>query len=151
MTPISHAILHRNTLLALTIIDGALGIFLEAANPEDKMHARCQIVKRWVDACSPELRVKRLSSGAQRDLDAACEALAPHMIIDATGEVLLKSWAGLFWAGFTLLLDVRKSRSITTGRAWAWLERTCWTLGYMLIEISPGCDEQGTDIYLEIL
>lgn len=145
------AVHHRDTLLALTVIEAALGILLNAVKPNDKLHVRCQTVKRWLDTCSPMLRVKRLSSGAQRDLDAACEALAPHMAMDATGEALLKSWAALYWTGFTMLLNVRRMGvSLTVGTSWGWLERTCWSLGYLLIEIAPGCDEQGTDIFLQV-
>lgn len=147
-----HAIQHRDTLLALTVMEAALGILLKAADPDDKLHARCQTVQRWLDACSPALHVKRLSSGAQRDLDAACEALAPHMDMDSTGDKLLKSWASLYWTGFTMLLDVRRCcTDFTVGKPWGWLERTGWSLGYLLMELAPGCDEKGTDIFLEVV
>lgn len=152
MTTIPHAIQHRDTLLALTVMEAALGVLLEAANPNDKLHVRCQTVQRWLDACSPALHVKRLSSGAQRDLDAACEALAPHMVMEGTGEELLKSWAAFYWTGFTMFIGVRNARGdITKGKSWGWLERSGWALGHLLMEIAPGCDETGTDIFLEVV
>lgn len=151
MSPTPHAIQHRDTLLALTVIEAALGMLLKEAKPGTKLYTRCQTVQRWIDVCSPALRVKRLSSGAQRDLDAASEALAPHMKMNATGADLLRCWSAFFWAGFTMLLDARKMcAGITTGRPWAWLERTGWGLGYLLMQLTPGCDETGTDIFLEV-
>lgn len=31
------------------------------------------------------------------------------------------------------------------------LERTGWGLGYLLMELAPGCDVEGTDIFLEVV
>lgn len=151
MTPIPYAIQHRDTLLALTVMEAALGILCKIAKPGSKLATRCTTVRRWIDECSPALRVKRLSSGAQRDLDAACEALAPHMLTEGTGPELLKSWSAQFWTGFTMLLDARKRcTDVATGKPWGWLERTGWGLGYLLMELAPGCDEAGTDIFIEV-
>lgn len=151
MTVTPHAIQHRDTLLALTVIEAALGMLLKEATPSTKLYTRCQSVQRWVDACSPLLRVKRLSSGAERDLDAASQALAPHMKMDATGADLLRCWSAFYWTGFTMLFSARlMCAGITTGRPWGWLERTGWALGDVLMELCPGCDEAGTDIFLEV-
>ena len=45
----------------------------------------------------------------------------------------------------------RRCTDFTVGRPWGWLERTGWGLGYLLMEIAPGCDEAGTDIFLEVV
>lgn len=151
MTPTPHAIQHRDTLLALTVMEAALGILLKIAKPGSKLATRCATVQRWIDECSPALRVKRLSSGAQRDLDAACESLAAHMLTEGTGPELLQSWSAQYWAGFTMLFSARLTfTDFTVGKPWGWLERTGWALGYLLIDICPGCDEAGTDIFLEV-
>ncbi len=95
--------------------------------------------------------IKRLSSGAQRDLDAACESLAAHMMTEGTGPDLLQSWSAQYWTGFTMFLDARRRcTDFTTGRPWGWLERTGWSLGYLLMELATGCDVAGTDIFLEV-
>lgn len=149
--PIPHAIQHRDTLLALTVMEAALGILLKIAKPGSKLATRCQTVSRWIEECSPALKVRRLSSGAQRDLDAACESLAAHMMTEGTGPELLRNWSAQYWTGFTMLLDARRRcTDFTVGRPWGWLERTGWGLGYLLMEIATGCDEAGTDIFLEV-
>ena len=146
-----HAIQHRDTLLALTVMEAALGILLKIAKPGSKLATRCQTVSRWIDACSPALKVKRLSSGAQRDLDAACESLAAHMMTEGTGPELLRNWSAQYWTGFTMLFDARRRcTDFTVGRPWGWLERTGWSLGYLLMELAPGCDEGGTAIYMAL-
>lgn len=151
MTPTPHAIQHRDTLLALTVMEAALGILLKVAKPGTPLATRCQTVQKWIGECSPALRVKRLSSGAQRDLEAACDLLAAHMTTEGTGQELLAGWSAQYWAGFTMYLDARsRCADITTGKPWGWLERTGWGLGYLLMELAPGCDEAGTDIYLEV-
>lgn len=149
--PIPHAIQHRDTLLALTVMEAALGILLKIAKPGSKLATRCATVSRWIDACSPALKVRRLSSGAQRDLDAACESLAAHMMTEGTGPELLRNWSAQYWTGFTMFLDARRRcTGFTVGRPWGWLERTGWSLGYLLMELATGCDVAGTDIFLEV-
>ena len=81
-TPFPHAIQHRDTLLALTVMEAALGILLKIAKPGSKLATRC--------------------------------------------------------ADFTV------------GRPWGWLERTGWSLGYLLMELAPGCDVAGTAIYMAL-
>ena len=146
-----HAIQHRDTLLALTVMEAALGILLKIAAPGSRLATRSANVSRWIEECSPALKVKRLSSGAQRDLDAACESLSVHMLTEGTGPELLQSWSAQYWTGFTMLLDARRRcTDFTVGKSWGWLERTGWSLGYLLMELAPGCDVAGTDIYLEV-
>ena len=145
------AIQHRDTLLALTVMEAALGILCKIAKPGSKLATRCATVSRWIDACSPDMKVKRLSSGAQRDLDAACGSLAAHMMTEGTGPELLQSWSAQYWTGFTMLLDARRRcTDFTVGKPWGWLERTGWGLGYLLMDLAPGCDEAGTDVYLVV-
>ena len=33
-------------------------------------------------------------------------------------------------------------------QAWVYLDMTAWTLGQMLMQMVPGCDEDGTAIYM---
>ena len=50
-----------------------------------------------------------------------------------------------------MFLDARRRcTDFTVGKPWGWLERTGWSLGYLLMELAPGCDEAGTDVYLEV-
>lgn len=145
---------HTTAVLALT----ALTAPLEALEPQfannKRIAAQIARVRRWIDDCSASTRTKKLSSGAKRDLDAICSGLAPHMEATAampTIEERLRRWAELYWAATGWLSDaVRMCPAYAEGRAWAYLESTAHTFGHMLMRIYPGCDEAGTDIFLEV-
>ena len=86
-----HAIQHRDTLLALTVMEAALGILLKIAKPGSKLATRCQTVSRWIDECSPALKVKRLSSGAPAPVvepPAEDEVVETEVVEDETVEVV---------------------------------------------------------------
>jgi len=143
---------HRDALFSLSVIEAALGVLHPASHTDPVFNLRCGNVRRWLDRSAEELHVERIVSGAKRDLDAMCVQLAPHLPGDeVSGEELLAGWGAIYWTGFTLLLGARQTCPLyVKGHNWRWLIQTGWTLGHLLMELSPGCDIHGTDIYLEM-
>ncbi len=143
---------HTKTVLALTAIEAAVEqmlIFVTDKKTTDQIAK----VRKWVDLCSAATKVKRLSSGAKRDLESTLPRLAPH--IDATmgmsAEDEFRRWAEIFFVGLTLSYDVQATCPLYgKSREWGYLDTTAETLGRMLLARHPGCDEAGTSIYMAL-
>lgn len=150
--PIPHAIQHRDTLLALTVMEAALGILLKIAKPGSKLAGSLATVRKWVRECIKDLlKKKKPSAGTERDMRAISQKLGEFMMCEGNGLDMFKSWSAQYWTGFTMFLDARRRcTDFTIGRPWGWLERTGWSLGYLLMELAPGCDVAGTDIFLDL-
>ena len=69
---------HTKTVLALTAIEAAVEQILPFIT-DKKTTDQIAKVRKWVDQCSAATKVKRLSSGAKRDLESACSVLAPYI------------------------------------------------------------------------
>ena len=69
---------HTKTVLALTAIEAAVEQMLPFIT-DKKTTDQIAKVRKWVDLCSAATKVKRLSSGAKRDLESACAVLAPYI------------------------------------------------------------------------
>lgn len=143
---------HTKTVLALTAIEAAVEQMLPFIT-DKKTAAQIAKVRKWVDLCSAATKVKRLSSGAKRDLESACAVLAPY-IEDTAGMTDADScrrWAELFFVGLTLSYDVQATCPLYgKSREWGYLDTTTETLGRMLLARHPGCDEAGTAIYMHL-
>lgn len=145
---------HTTAVLALTALTAPLEALAPQLATNRLIAQQVARVRRWIEACSASTRTKKLSSGAKRDMDAICSGLAPHMEATATMPAIedrLRRWAELYWAAMGWLSDaVRLCPAYADGRAWAYLETTAYTLGHTLIRLYPGCDEAGTDIFIEV-
>lgn len=139
-------------VLALTAITAPLEIFTEAAAPGTVFDKQLRKVARWRDECANITRGTRLSSGAKRDIDSMCGRLAPYIMTEhMTHDARLRRWAEILWVGAILAADIRSTCPIY-GRTqqWVYLDMTVWTLGRILIQMVPGCDEGGTAIYMHM-
>lgn len=143
---------HTKTVLALTAIEAAVEQMLPLIT-DKKTRDQIAKVRKWVDQCSAETKVKRLSSGAKRDLESACSVLAPYIEDTAamTDAESRKRWAELFFVGIILSYDVQATCPLYgKSREWGYLDTTAETLGRMLLMRHPGCDEAGTSIYMAL-
>ena len=143
---------HTKTVLALTAIEAAVEQMLPFIT-DKKTTDQIAKVRKWVDQCSAATKVKRLSSGAKRDLESACAVLAPYIEDTAamTDADSRRRWAELFFVGLTLSYDVQATCPLYgKSREWGYLDTTAETLGRMLLARHPGCDEAGTSIYMAL-
>lgn len=143
---------HTKTVLALTAIEAAVEQMLPFIT-DKKTRDQIAKVRKWVDQCSSATKVKRLSSGAKRDLESACSVLAPYIEDTAamTDDSRSKRWAELFFVGIILSYDVQATCPLYgKSREWGYLDTTSETLGRMLLARHPGCDEAGTAIYMAL-
>lgn len=147
------AVQHTRAVLAQTVLTAAMEVFLPTATNRSKYALQVRKVARWLDACKDLTRSKALSAGARRDLDDVCARLGPWLDTDGLDpEARAHRWAAIWWVGCALTLGVRCTCHLYgQHRHWLWLTTTAWTLGHMLMECFPGCDELGTDIYMEIM
>ena len=137
-------------VLALTAITAPLEIFIDAAAPGSAFEKQLRKVSRWRDECAKLTRGTRLASGAQRDLDSVCARLAPYIKTEHMDhDARLRQWAAIMWVGILYVLGVKCTCSeYGKSQAWVYLDMTAWTLGQMLMQMVPGCDEDGTAIYM---
>ena len=143
---------HTKTVLALTAIEAAIEQMLPLIT-DKKTCDQIAKVRKWVDLCSAATKVKRLSSGAKRDLESACTVLAPYIEDTAamTDTDSRRHWAELFFVGIILSNDVQAICPLYgKSREWGYLDTTADTLGRMLLTRHPGCDEAGTTIYMQL-
>ena len=143
---------HTQTVLALTAIEAAVEQMLPFVTNK-KTTDQIAKVRKWVDLCSAATKVKRLSSGAKRDLESACAVLAPYIEDTAamTDAESRRRWAELFFVGIILSYDVQATCPIYgKSREWGYLDTTVETLGRMLLARYPGCDDAGTTIYMAL-
>ena len=150
--PALPGIQHTKTVLALTAIEAAVEQMLPLITDKKTADQVAKVCK-WVDQCSAATKVKRLSSGAKRELESACSVLAPYIEDTAAMDTAdsRKRWAELFFVGVILSNDVQAVCPLYgKSREWRYLDTTTDTLGRMLLERYPGCDEAGTTIYMSM-
>ena len=137
-------------VLALTAITAPLEIFIDAAAPGSVFDKQLRKVSRWRDECAKLTRGTRLASGAQRDLDSVCARLAPYIKTENMDhDARLRQWAAIMWVGILYVLGVKCTcPEYGKSQQWVYLDMTAWTLGQMLMQMVPGCDEDGTAIYM---
>ena len=127
---------HTRAVLALTTLTGPLEVLEPAVMPGSKFAQQMQKVMRWRDECAKLTKTKRLSAGAKRDLDAVC-----------TNR--LRQWAALAWVGIIYVSGVKCTcPDYGKSQQWVYLDMTAWTLGQMLMQMVPGCDVDGTALYM---
>ena len=141
---------HTRAVLALTTLTGPLEVLEPAVMPGSKFAQQMQKVMRWRDECAKATKTKRLSAGAKRELDAVCTNLAPYMQTEHLNhDARLRQWAALAWVGILYVLGVKCTcPEYGKSQAWVYLDMTAWTLGNMLMQMVPGCDVDGTALYM---
>ena len=141
---------HTKAVLALTTLTGPLEVLEPAVVHGSKFALQMQKVTRWRDECAKATKTKRLSAGAKRDLEAVCTNLAPFMHTEHMNhDARLRQWAALAWVGILYVLGVKCTcPEYGNNQRWVYLDMTAWTLGQMLMQMVPGCDVDGTALYM---
>lgn len=142
------AIQHRKCLLALT----AITVFIEQLKPSGtntKFDQHISKIRRWLEACCNDVRKKKLSSGAKRDLDLAFNRIAELTAVNCKdGDALFNSWASSMWASLTLLEDCRNCcKEWFVGKHWKYLLQTLNTMCMGLLVVDDRVAECGTELY----
>lgn len=142
------AVQHTRCLLALT----AITAFIDQLKPTThttSLDSHIHKITRWRDACKPSVKIKTLSAGARRDLDAAFTALAEQTITHGLdGEALFQRWAASIWTALTLLEDCKNTcPAYFKGRGWRYLLQTLNTLAMGMYKLEPEIAETGTKLY----
>lgn len=101
------AIQHSRCLLALTTIRVCIN---EIDSEAVSVSFREQLarIETLLDRCSKDIRDRKLSAGARRDLDRAFTILAKKGALSGKADDdLFFAWASSIWCGATLLLDCK--------------------------------------------
>lgn len=143
------AVQHRRCLLAVTVARAVTSMI--QPGPGRSLTQRIKRIERWIEESSGQLRARKLSAGAKRDLDNSFSALAAHIPVgEQTDDERFFRWAALVWAALTLVEDVHHTCPAFRGAAcWRYLRRTLNTLAENLREMEPDIAEAGTRIYEE--
>lgn len=144
------ALQHTRCWLALTAIHANLDRFTEEGTGE--MERQIVKIRRWLSECEEDIRNKKISAAAHREITAACERMADTMLLSpevkADGEALFVNWCASMWASLTLLEECRNvCPAWFKGRHWRYLLQTTTTLADAIVRECPGADEHGTEIY----
>lgn len=151
---IERAIAHRRCVEALTSIQAPLEVlrpvFQTAGHA--KVLAQMDKVERWLDACIKPLASKKFGAKARGEFSEKNNFLAQTAEMESLShEERFSKWCALYMAGMFLLWDCRIScKQYADSQQWAYLDMTATTLGNMLMQMAPGCDEAGTAIYMAL-
>ena len=151
---IERAIAHRRCVEALTSIQAPLEVlrpvFQTAGHP--KVLAQMNKIERWLDSCIKPLASKKFGAKARDEFSQKNNFLAQTAEMESLShEERFSKWCALYMAGMFLLWDCRIScKQYADNQQWAYLDMTATTLGNMLMQMSPGCDEAGTTIYMAL-
>lgn len=144
------ALQHTRCWLAVTAIHANLDRFMAEGTGE--LERKIVKIRRWLSECEDDIRKKKISASAHREIGAACERMADTMLpppdVKADGEALFVNWCASMWASLTLLEDCRNAcPAWFKGRHWRYLLQTTTTLADAISRECPGADEQGTAMY----
>lgn len=147
-----YALQHTKAVMAISAITAPLEVLAPSAAPGSKFDQQIRKVMHWRNVCSQINDAKKISARAERALDAKSARLFPHMqTTHLPDDERARRWAELLWVGAILTADVRNTcPDFGKSRPWGYLDTTAWTLGHMLMKLVPGCDERGTELYMEI-
>lgn len=136
--------------IALRLLTGPLKVLYPAVVPGCKFALQMNKVIRWRDQCTKIICSKRLSSTAKREMESVYEKIEPFMQTEHMDhDARLRQWAALAWVGIIYVLGVKCTcPEYGKSQQWVYLDMTAWTLGQMLMQMVPGCDEDGTALYM---
>lgn len=109
-------------------------------------------MREIIEACGTPIRKRRTSAGAQRDLHAACDAMYQSYRFPTDPSEKVDRWAALFCAADLMICGAAGlCPNYTSTPDWRKLRRLSdkWVTG--LMEMCPGCDEEGDKIYEELV
>ena len=138
---------HPNAVIPTRGSAGAAGFDLTAVSLRhlDEM-------RKIIEACGNPIRKRRTSAGAQRDLHAACDAMYESYRFPSDPSEKVDRWAALFCAADLMICGAAgMCPNYTSTPDWWKLRRLSdkWVTG--LMEMCPGCDEEGDKIYTELV
>lgn len=143
---------HTRAIVALTMLDALLYQFRPLVEDQPKVLCHLDEMREIIEACGNPIRKRRTSAGAQRDLHAACEAMYQSYRFPADPSEKVDRWAALFCAADLMICGaVGLCPNYTSTPDWRKLRRLSdkWVSGMM--EMCPGCDEEGDKIYEELV
>ena len=146
----------RRALCAVTsvkvILDEVGAAFAEGA---DWLHDNIAAAMKWQGkACEETIRGIPLSAGARRDLDSQLAVLA-RLVYEGRskdGDAALRHWSALLVAVSALVVDATATARAVTNRKVCWqkMQEAMDTIAEGVTESVPGCDIDGTAMYMEI-
>ena len=145
------AIQHSRCLLALTVIRACInGIDREVVSHELREHLNS--IDTLLDACSKDIRNRKISAGARRDLDHAFVILAEKSdFFKKTGDDLFYAWGCAMWCAMSLHDDCMATcPAYYRGKPWMRLNQALEELCLALEVINPKIGEDGFKIYEKV-
>lgn len=142
---------HARAVVALMSVQAFMNIY--AAPPRTPIAAHMEKIGVSLESCSIKTKKRKLSQGAKRALDSACEKLAPY-IEDKPGLTdgqRFRRWTSLIWCALTFVEDVLAScpeyRTKEERPRWRALHKKVNALCDALLLLESGFDESGTALY----
>lgn len=143
---------HTRAIVALTMLDALLYQFRPLVEDQPKVLRHLDEMREIIEACGNPIRKRRTSAGAQRDLHAACDAMYESYRFPSDPSEKVDRWAALFCAADLMICGAAgMCPNYTSTPDWWKLRRLSdkWVTG--LMEMCPGCDEEGDKIYEELM
>lgn len=143
---------HTRAIVALTMLDALLYQFRPLVEDQPKVLRHLDEMREIIEACGNPIRKRRTSAGAQRDLHAACDAMYESYRFPSDPSEKVDRWAALFCAADLMICGAAgMCPNYTSTPDWWKLRRLSdkWVTG--LMEMCPGCDEEGDKIYEELV
>lgn len=146
----------RRALCAVTAVKAVLDEIGDAfAGGADWLHDNIAAVRKWHDkVCAETIRGIPVSAGARRDLDSQFEVLG-RLVAEGRrkeGDAALRHWSALLVAVSALIVDATATARAVTRRRMCWqkMQEAMDTIAEGVTESVPGCDIDGTVMYMEI-
>lgn len=148
------AIQHTRCVQALT----AIGICIDPSVIDVRglgaLEKQIAKIKRWHQAAAAKTtQTRKLSAGAQRDLDALFHRMASCIegVWSADDNTKFLTWAANVYATEVLVFDCLITCPVYAhGKEWRWLQQTANTLSRQLEALDPAVAVRGTAIYENI-
>ncbi len=144
---------HTMCIQGITFIRAAMEVLGPPLKDKKKTAQLAQKIERWTEECSTYLKTRRVSRGAERDIEAAFQFVGKH--IDAAHgdeEKRMEIWASVLYMGNLLVFDARRDgKDITKGHVcWRYLEQTSETLVRGFVKICPQIEDLGFEMYCKV-
>lgn len=144
--PQQHTFCHK----ALIAIHAALDQYEPGAGTGlDKHIAK---IRRWLDMCEADVRNKRLSAGAKRDIDAWLDDISRcALCFGLQGDELFNRWcASIVCAELFIFNCGNTCKEWFKGKHWRFLAQTMDTLARRVVETQPGALQLGDDMFMTL-
>lgn len=135
-----------------TVMDEVGDIFEGGA---DWLRDNIAAVLRWHGVvCDETIKNIHVSAGARRELDAQYSVLG-RIVAEGwrkNGDAALRLWSALLVAVSALVVDATATARAVTKRKLCWqkMQEAMDTIAEGVTECVPGCDIDGTAMYMEI-